>query len=121
MYNIIMKDLTASVYYAMRTRCYCKTVNKWKCYGGKGITVCKRWMAHDGLGLQHFKEDIGERPSIEFTLDRIDSNGNYEPSNCRWISFNDNRRNRKKFSMHKINGPFISCSCKYCKEKRLDK
>ncbi len=60
-------------------------------YGGRGITVCKRW--HD---LKCFAEDMGPKPSSQHTLDRIDNDGNYEPSNCQWsdgITQSNNKRN----------------------------
>jgi hypothetical protein len=63
---------------AMLARCYTPTNASWEHYGGKGIKVCERW--HD---FQNFLADMGERP-LGMTLHRIDSNKNYEPSNCMW-------------------------------------
>ncbi len=64
-----------------------------KNYGGRGITVCNRW-----IRFSKFLEDVGERPSKEHSLDRIDNDGNYEPGNVRWVTrdvqVRNNRRNR---------------------------
>ena len=78
----------------MRRRCNDPNRRDWPLYGGRGITVCERWS-----DFRAFAADMGERPSLKHSLDRIDSNGHYTPSNCRWATPSEQRLNQR----HRIN------------------
>lgn len=74
----------------MRERCHNPRHHQHSDYGGRGIGICKRW---DSFAA--FVEDMGERPTPQHTLDRINNNGNYEPGNCRWATRKDQNRNTR--------------------------
>ncbi len=65
----------------MRTRCRNPKSADWKLYGGRGIICCARWDS-----FANFFADMGPKPSSSHSLDRKNSNGNYEPDNCRWAT-----------------------------------
>lgn len=78
-------------YRSMKNRCLCKTNKNYPRWGGKGITICDRWLEKPN-GFQNFLDDMGPRPP-HTTLDRIDNTGNYDPSNCRWATIYEQRAN----------------------------
>ena len=81
------------VYHAMKTRCTQKNNREYKNYGARGIVVCQEWL-DDFMNFYNWAMDNGYRDGL--SIDRIDVNGNYEPSNCRWTdqkTQNNNKRN----------------------------
>lgn len=83
-------------WHSMHERCLRQEAMGYENYGGRGISICKRWLnVERGMGFANFLQDMGRAPSSEHTLDRIDSEGNYEPSNTRWATKKEQARNRR--------------------------
>lgn len=87
---------------AMKKRCLLVNDPGFKNYGGRGIKVCSRWIGRSGF--QNFIIDLGIRPSPDHSLGRIDNDGNYEPSNCRWETQTQQCRNRRSNVRHVFQG-----------------
>lgn len=94
----LTKSRTYSSWQKMKQRCSDPKNNQYANYGGRGISVCDRWMS-----FENFIEDMGHRPEGT-SIDRIDANGNYEPNNCRWSDAKSQARNRRNANKITIDG-----------------
>ncbi len=74
----------------MKQRCYDKKNSNYRLYGGRGVIVCERWLV-----FENFYTDMGNRPSGEHSLDRIDNDGDYSKDNCKWSSRYEQSRNKR--------------------------
>lgn len=85
------KTVEYQTWKGMKQRCSNSNNSHYKNYGGRGIIVCERWLN----SFDNFLEDMGRKPTPQHSIDRIDVNGNYEPSNCRWATPYEQRMNQR--------------------------
>lgn len=88
------------IWHSMYCRCNYKSTNGYKNYGGRGITVCNEWIGIEGF-VRFYNWAIENGYKDGLTLDRINLNGNYEPSNCKWST-------PKEQSNHRRNSRYIT-------------
>lgn len=88
-----------NIWKTMRARCTNPNSVSWENYGGRGIGICDRWS-----DFALFLEDMGERPSKNHSVDRINNSGNYEPGNCRWATQQEQCNNTRSNRFVTVNG-----------------
>lgn len=92
-----------AIWLAMRRRCNLKTDKAYKDYGGRGISVCNEWNSSFEI-FRDWSICNGYYMDCKLTLDRIDNDGNYEPSNCRWVDRVVQANNRRSCRLYTYNG-----------------
>lgn len=90
----------------LKKRCLNPNNDNYKYYGGRGITLCKEWVN----SFPNFLKDVGEKPSPEHTLDRIDTNKGYNPSNCKWSTREEQVNNTRKNLYITHNDATLTCA-----------
>lgn len=99
------KTRVHNIWIGMFVRCYKKTSRNFHNYGGRGITICKRWHK-----FERFYADMGEPPSKTHSIDRINGNKNYQPSNCRWATAKEQTNNLRRNVRLTYNGETLTAS-----------
>lgn len=85
----------------MKTRCYNVKAKDYKNYGLRGIKICDEWLNDSNLFIEW---SLNNGYQVGLTIDRIDTNGNYEPNNCRWITSKEQQSNKRNNKLITING-----------------
>ncbi len=93
-------SITYRSWQSMIQRCENPSHTEYMNYGGRGITICTRWRE----SFDSFLDDMGSRPNNRFEIERINNDGNYDPSNCRWASRQDQCRNMRSNRMLACDG-----------------
>lgn len=91
-------------WFNLRQRCNNPNAMQYSNYGGRGIKVCERWNDYN-----NFLKDMGRCPKTCSSIDRIDNDGDYTPSNCRWTSNKEQSINRRSTKLVTVNGITLCC------------
>lgn len=100
----------------IKIRCYRKIGDGYKYYGGKGITMCDRWR----YSYENFLSDMGRAPSKEHSIERIHTDKNYEPGNCKWATILEQANNKDRTRKIEFRGEIKPISV-WCRELNLNR
>lgn len=104
-----------TIWMGMKRRCMNPNEKSYVYYGGRGISICDEWKA-DFMAFHDWSVNNGYAENL--SIDRIDSDGNYEPSNCRWVPLSEQNRNKRDNHLVTINGKTQLMS-DWCKESKV--
>ena len=102
-------------YYRIKNRCYNKKFPNYEIYGGRGIKMCNEWL-NDFTKFKDWALKNGYKEGL--SIDRINVNGNYEPSNCRWVTMLEQANNKRNNLFFTING-ITKTQAQWCKEYNI--
>lgn len=106
------------IWVGMKKRCYNEKSENYRNYGGRGIAICNEWL-DDFMAFRKWALESGYAKNL--SIDRIDTNGNYEPSNCRWATNTEQARNQRKTIHFELFGERKTLSewCEYAEIKYM--
>lgn len=102
--NGLYKSRLYEIHHMMMCRCYTESTTGYEYYGGRGISVCEEWRNKENGFINFYNWSIENGYSDDLTIDRIDVNGDYEPSNCRWITIQEQQNNKRNNHIISLNG-----------------
>lgn len=106
-----------NIWSMIKNRCTNPNCNRHQFYKDKGVKVCERWLGAEGF--QHFIEDMGPRPGPNYSIDRIDNDGDYCKENCRWATKKEQSNNQSRNLLLEYKGKITTLAL-WCDELGLD-